>query len=376
MRAWSTVLLLLTACGFPRPPDLPAAGDDASVPPADASLCFGSFVRVCFDSAADLPTQPQHFGDDGINVVINTNIALVCDQHNNQKAAYCVVTGAGLTFAQTTTLRAIGTKPLVLLSTALIDVRGVIDVSFGGAGADPAGQCTGATPAMGNSGGAGGSFGGRGGNGGQVNAPAGSSTAAPRLARFPATLRGGCDGEYGAPSGSGGPPGFGGGAVAFIAPSIALKGVINASGGYALGGIADAGQVGAGGGGGGSGGMIVLDIPMAGIMVGPSGLLFSNGGGGGEGADMTLGGRPGRTPSAPTPAAEGGGDGGPGNIGNPDGGNGGAGSAGAEIDGEASPGGAQGGDGGGGGGGGGAGFIHAPGIAGDSVISPPSLDLP
>jgi hypothetical protein len=264
MRAWRLALLLVAACGFPRPTDLPTGGD-ASVP-VDASLCFGSFVRVCFDSAADLPTQPQHFGDDGINVTINTDIALVCDQHNDQKSAYCVIAGAGLTFAQTTTFRAIGSKSLVLLSTALIDVRGVIDVSFGGAGAEPAGQCTGATPAMGNSGGAGGSFGGRGGNGGQVNAPTGSSTAAPRLMRFPATLRGGCDGEYGAPSGSGGPSGFGGGAVALIAPSIALKGVINASGGLALGGVGNAGGVGGGGGGGGSGGMIVLDVPTAGIM--------------------------------------------------------------------------------------------------------------
>jgi hypothetical protein len=152
---------MVAACGFPRPADVPDPAADASAP-ADASLCFGSFVRVCFDSAADLPAQPRHWGDDGVDVTIDTNIASVCDQHNDQQAVYCVITGAGMTFARTTTFRAIGSKPLVLLSMAPIDVGGLIDVSGGGAGTEPVGQCTGATPAMGNSGGAGGSFGGRG----------------------------------------------------------------------------------------------------------------------------------------------------------------------------------------------------------------------
>ena len=347
---------------------------DANGPPADAQLCFGSFVRVCFDSAADLPTEARHWGDDGNDAQIDTDVASVCDQHNDQKAGYCVITGAGMTFAQTKTFIARGSKPLVLLSTSAVRVEGTIDVSGelgNAAGANPVGQCTGATPAMGNSGGAGGSFAGRGGNGGQVNAPAGSSIAAPRLNGFPSTLRGGCSGQAGdktdSPATFGG---SGGGAVAIIAPSLSLDGAIIAPGSGGSGGPTAF----TGGGGGGSGGMIVLDVPMAGMVRGPNAILVANGGGGGEGGDGSSAGSSGFSSAVPTPAAPGGGtpEAGGGNF---SGGNGGDGSAGAEIDGSASPGGVQNG-GGGGGGGGGAGFVHAPGITGDSVISPASLDLP
>lgn len=372
---------MVAACGFPRPADVPDPAADASAP-ADASLCFGSFVRVCFDSAADLPAQPRHFGDDGNDVTVDTDVASVCDQHNDQKAAYCVITGAGMTFAQTKTFRAVGSKPLVLLSTSAVEVKGILDVSGvlfmkNAAGADPAGQCTGATPAMNVSGGAGGSFFGKGGDGERVNAPAGSSTAAPRLSTFPATLRGGCSGETGGSpgGGSGGVGGPGGGAVAIIASTLSLDGAINASGaggGGGLGAFPVGG--GGGGGGGGAGGMIVLDVPMSGIARSARGMLFANGGGGGQGSDSDAGGISGASPTAPTPAASGGGTGNaaPGNL---HGGHGGDGSSGAEIDGANAAGGAAS-NACGGGGGGAAGFIHAPGITGDSVISPPSLDLP
>src|ERR1044071_3411783 len=189
MRVWSMTLLTVAACGFPRPADLPgpATEHDASVP-ADASLCFGAFVRVCFDSAADLPAQPRHWGDDGHGVVINTDVASVCDQHNDRKAAYCVVASAGMTFAQNTSFIAQGSKALVLLSPATVSLKGTIDVSgsIGSpAGADPTGGCTGATAVQGDSGGAGGSFGGRGGNGGSGNSPAGSPAVATGRARAP-----------------------------------------------------------------------------------------------------------------------------------------------------------------------------------------------
>lgn len=118
--------------------------------------------------------------------------------------------------------------------------------------------------------------------------------------------------------------------------------------------------------------MIVLDVPAAAITRGVNGVLFANGGGGGEGGDPSSPGMPGSSPGAPTPAAFGGGTVVQGNM---DGGNGGDGSAGAETNGRDAFGGARSG-GGGGGGGGGAGFIHAPGIMGDAVISPVSLDLP
>ena len=365
-------LLMVTACGFPRPADLPSpAGDDASVP-VDASLCFGSFVRVCFDSAADLPTQPRHWGEDGKDVAVDSDIGMECDQHNSQMAAYCVVTGAGMTFAESRTFRVFGDKPLVLLSTDRVELRGIIDASgpTRGASPDPRGQCIGGIFAMGLGGGAGGSFGGQGGDGESVNGTAGGQ-AAPRLEQFPAILRGGCSGQapsavaVGTPGARGGK---GGGAIAIIAPTLLLDGVINASGEGGLGGGISGPAA-----GGGSGGMIVLDVPKGGLAQGPGGLLFANGGGGGEGGDPTLVGSPGVSSSAPTPAAPGGGTGGPAGPGNIFGGKGGKGSAGGELNGSSAPGNARFNMGGAaGGGGGGAGFIHASGIIDDSVISPPS----
>jgi hypothetical protein len=360
-------LLMMAACGFPRPPDLPGPASDAGVP-ADASLCFGSFVRVCFDTDADLPTQPQHWGEDGKDVMVDTDIGTECDQHNSQMAAYCVVTGAGMTFAENRTFRVFGDKPLVLLSTSSVELKGLIDVSGPTRGfrPDPRGQCGIGLPPGGISGGAGGSFAGQGGDGEAGTGPGGK--AGPRLEQFPSTLRGGCSGQQGVSARGG----KGGGAVAIIAPTLFLDGVINASGEGGLGG-----SLASPAGGGGSGGMIVVDVSTRGIVRGASGLLFANGGGGGEGGDPSLPGSSGVSPSAPTPAAPGGGTGGNAGPGNFYGGKGGSGSAGGTLNGSSAPGNAQiNMSGGAAGGGGAAGFIHAPGIIGDSIISPPSTDLP
>lgn len=369
MRAWSTTLLMVTACGFPRPADLPdSAMSDTGA--TDAQLCFGSFVRVCFDSMADLPTQPRHWSEGGNDVQIDTDFDMECDQHNNQGAAYCVVAGAGMTFAQNKAFRVTGEKPLVLLSTSSVELKGVIDVSGPTRGfrPDPRGQCDFGQPPSGFGGGAGGSFWGQGGDGEAGNGVAGK--AGPRLGQPPSTLRGGCSGQRGFSARGG----KGGGAVAIIAPTLLLDGVINASGEGGLGGGVIASDP---AGGGGSGGMIVLDVPKGGLVRGQGGIVFANGGGGGEGGDPSLPGSPGVSPSAPTPAAPGGGTGGIAGPGNPLGGKGGKGSAGTNLNGSNAPGNAQGDFGGGAaGGGGGAGFIHASGIVGDTVISPPSTDLP
>jgi hypothetical protein len=342
----------------------------------DAPTCFGSYVQICFDSAANVPASPQMWVD---NLDIDTDPTTTspyCDQHVLQRDTYCVVTGKGMMLADTKSLRAHGSKPLVLLSTTAIDLQGSIDVSsIGsaltgmGAGAYLATACPGAGDVKLNSGGAGGSFADLGGNGEPKDTPI-TPLAAPAVTGFPRSLRGGCPGGNGVKNDvadSGGAGGSGGGAVAIIAPSLTFNAKINASGAGGKGGPPGK----SGGGGGGSGGMIVLDVPMAGIVRGANGLLFANGGGGGEGgADPSTMGTNGGIPMAPTPAASGGDSG----IGG-DGGNGGPGSAGGNTSG-ANALGQGGGSGGGGGGGGAAGFIYAPGITGTTVISPSSQNLP
>ena len=371
MRLRTALLALLPACGFSS--DSNNGGGKDAMP--DAPTCFGSYIKVCFDSASNTPSTPRVWPDD---VDVDTDLIQAtsfCDQNNDQKASYCVVTGKGIMLAATKTLRAHGSKPLVLLSTMAIDLEGSVDVSSTGsapetrgAGENPQGACMGATAVSAASGGAGGSFAGKGGNGEPVdtgNLP----QPAPAVNEFPRSLRGGCPGGNGTLNDipdTGGAGGSGGGAVAIIAPSLMFNAKINASGAGGAGGPTGK----SGGGGGGSGGMIVLDVPMAGIVRGANGILFANGGGGGEGGaepPSAAMGQPGSDPAGPMPAAAGG------NTTN-DGGNGGAGSS--DILAGATAAGQSGSHGGGGAGGGGAGFIYAPGISGNTVISPPSQNLP
>jgi hypothetical protein len=262
---------------------------------SDASRCFGSFVRVCFDSRADVPTMPVMITDATTEIDTDTGTSnstppLTCDQHNDQMANYCVVAGAGFTLAANQSIRGYGSKPLVLLSTTTmtLEATSAVDVSSNrtvgsqarGAGGDSSMCTSGAAPEMAG-GGYGGSFGGKGGDGERLTgaAPA-SSVAAVALTSPPTMLRGGCAGGNG--DASGGVGGSGGGAVALIAAtSIQLDGTVNASGAGGHGGPATQ----SGGGGGGSGGMVVLDAPS--IMA--TGPLFANGGGGGQGGAQGTG---------------------------------------------------------------------------------------
>jgi hypothetical protein len=169
-------------------------------------------------------------------------------------------------------------------------------------------QTAGTAPAPGENGsgggGAGGSFGGTGGNGGSsqsVDGALSGGIAGPAV--LPPTLpRGGCDGQVGAltgPTSVVGKYGRGGGAVYLIAKgSIAIDGIINASGEGAPGALGTA----SGAGGGGSGGMIGLDAPNIQL----NSTLFANGGGGAA-ANTTMvesGASPG-SGSISTPAAGG-----------------------------------------------------------------------
>jgi hypothetical protein len=221
----------------------------------------------------------------------------------------CVVAGTEITI--TGTLRAIGSRPLVLFATGGITIAqtaSAIDVAshvaegprqFGAGGS--AIHCTPVDEPQGTKaeryGGAGGSFQGQGGNGGTAGAQSGLAVSAP-MPTSPAqlTVVGGCSGGRGNvlldPSRP--EPGGGGGAVYLLAgASIVVHGTINASGGGAQGGPSYTGA----GSGGGSGGLIAIDAPS--ILV--DGFLFANGGGGSAG---TAAGSPGQASDAGTDPAQ------------------------------------------------------------------------
>jgi len=381
MRSWLAVWTMIPAlaCTPFRHPDLITndAAVDASIdvpppPPPDAQQCFGSILSICFNSGGDVPTTPTVLTGD-----ISTDDPLVCNQHTRQSTAYCVVTGMGITIAAGTTIRAYGSRPLVLLSTTTVDLAGTLDASSTsiataahptGPGVFPNPACAvGTVSADGNSGGFGGSFGGKGGNGYMLDSAV-LPTAGLAIA-FP-PLRAGCPGGAGSTTTSNttaGAGGNGGGAVAIIASSIALSGTINASGAGGLGGPAEK----AGGGGGGSGGMIVLDASTI-TVSGATYALYANGGGGGQGGASSSGGLgvgPGQNGGeSPGPLTGGSG----GNDSLRAGGIGVTGSGGIRKDGLPATNQPLLSNGGGGAGGGGAGFIHAPGVT--SNISPASTD--
>jgi hypothetical protein len=281
------------------------------------------------------------------------------------------------------TLRVEGTRSLMIVSSADINVRGTIDVSSTwnatikmfdeGAGSQPS-DCSATLPQAGGActegggGGGGGGFSGAGGTGGggasgrmcdgQDGIPGGDGGRV--LTSPPSKIRGGCAGERGGNgdlAGLYGVGGAGGGAVHLVSQTrIDVEGAIHA-GGAAGAGAEDHRS---GGGGGGSGGFIGLEALD--IEIDRTAILAANGGGGGGGTN----GGP-RDPGedgklSDEPATGGSGD---------SGGNGGPGSAGSVKNG------GQGGTGGrgGGGGGGGAGYIVVyqsdPVIAGGAILSPP-----
>ena len=338
----------------PGGPDAPAP--DAPALP-DAQVCFGGGAGLEAICLAKPPDGPRVF--EGVTS-IDTGAFDGCVKSDRDEL--CVIVATDLAISPGATVRARGTRPLVLLASGSIAIDGTLEVASRVAGAQlGAGAnsplCATVTAPENRAGGPGGTMRGRGGAAGSSSFGGVSVPAAPVSPVV--GLRGGCPGRAGAgatPDDHGGAGGPGGGAGHVLAGvSISVDGTINASGGGGAGALESAG-----GGGGGSGGMIVLEAPI----VTGTGTVFANGGGGGEGAS-TNSGNSGADPTAPTMPAQGG------RGGAAQGGDGGNGSAGSTLAGQAGSNGFS----AGGGGGGGAGLIRVAPLphAITGAISPPPM---
>jgi hypothetical protein len=284
------------------PGALADAAIDAEIDAAfDAPLamsCHGTFETVCI-------AQPI-----GANLDVNSPLAIDTDTSPlcQPPAAGSTITSACIlaraSFGLNNTLRATGSRPLILIATGAFTINGsgTLDVGSRGLMRGAGGRaCAGfATPGS-HAGGAGASFGTLGGLGGTGGAS--TSGSVPQTTAL-VDLVGGCSGIPGGSTAviESGPGGLGGGAVLVIASSITVNGNINASGGGGGGGI----TANAGGGGGGAGGAVVLDTQN--LTINGGGRVFAQGGGGGEGAGpITPGAAGGATTTANAAALGGGG---------------------------------------------------------------------
>lgn len=372
MRSLLTVLTLSCGLGFSACSFSGSEGDDTPPPP----VCEPRFLDLC-----EQPEPLDNF------IVASTTINTDQDSRCKPLAQMggpeiCLLHFKEVEIQQGGTLVAYGSRPLALAATDAMRIFGTVDVSSKrsqqqptqpaqvGAGSAPTapGLCafTGSPEAAagGGGGGAGGTFATKGGDGGignTDNAGGGTRNRAGGLPgtalALPSILRGGCNGQPGAPGKDStiAPSGLGGGAVYLFAPSLQLTGSVLANGsGADIPGGDD------GGNGGGSGGMIVVESDSLAV----SGLLLATAGGGakgGNGNDPGLAGADAGTSTPVIPAL-----GGTGGDLDGDGGNG-------SISGDGSPGRQSRGGGGGGGGGVGHILLLGPAISVDgSTIIPPA----
>lgn len=334
-------------------------GDGTGSATGDGGLgCYGTgLVKVC------TLTQPPVSYTVTLPTTFDTNVGGNCTVvggsiNNGPINGVCVVVAD--TISISSSLRATGPRPLILVATKTFEIDGTIDVSSheGSEGAGVSTTVCQSGPGPSDlGGGAGGTFTGQGGGGGNQSGGTSGPISAP-----PTSVRGGCRGQEGdGPFDIGGNPGSGGGAFYAIAGmSIDVSGTINASGQGGRGGTFGTVAGGGGGGGGGSGGMIVLDAPT--VVV--AGQVFANGGGGGGGSSGIENAGAGDDPQSAQAMPEGGNNA-------AGGGKGGRGSAGALIGGGTGETRTLGGTGGGGGGGG-AGYTKVYGtLVMPGQISPP-----
>jgi hypothetical protein len=371
-----------TGTGATDAPDA-APGSDSSpdAKPPGPPRCAFTYVNVCDLTAGSAITYQA-------NATINTSTDASCTHvipQGNGKPELCVIHAASISVASGVTVRGVGSRPLVFVSSASITIDGRIDVSSARAnggtaesiGAGGEAVACGAfakdpdSDAGGGGGGAGGGFSGQGADGATGdNGNGKAGRAANSIPGGESTFaRGGCRGQTGGGSGgsanggdggAGGPPG---GALYLAAAgdiSITASGRVTAQGGGGQGG----GSL-AGGGGGGSGGWLTLEATKLHRL----GVVSANGGGGGEGGEYVTAPLPAKVPGSDGSDGLSNGAAAPGGDNVLIGGRGGDGSAGSNRKG----GGAGASFDGGGGGGGGAGYVRLLGtVDGAGVLSPPS----
>lgn len=213
-----------------------------------------------------------------------------------------------LTIEPSGELKVLGTRPLIIVASDTITIKGVVDVAADGPTPGPGGGqggvakmdgqgcgggskgTTGTLDPIGS--GSGGSYAGIGGKGNQNAKPACAATCGT-------ALTGGSGGGGG--DDDGGRGGGGGGALQLTAwKEIVVSGSLRAGGGYGEGGKSPSCG---GGGGGGSGGLLLLEAPVINLN---KATLVANGGGGGGGGGLTGSGGNGQNGLASASSAAGG----------------------------------------------------------------------
>lgn len=333
MRLGVLGILLVSACSFdpntqagansdaadlvdadPNAPDADPNAPDADPNAPDAGACDSwSKTPTLFDPCADITMQ-----SDELVLAVPGRYIYHTDDHTLVSPTGMVSTPVFAELGNATAIvvgrfqinsassvRVIGSRPLMVISWDDIVINGAIDVSseangitpddavtdIKGAGANPAACSNVAVAAQqgvsheeGGSGGGGGGFGSVGGRGGIGNV--GNQNSLGGAGGLPVTpsptLRGGCPGAAGG-QGNGTGPGMGapgGGAVYLVArTSLTVNARINAGG--QGGHRAEGGR--SAGGGGGSGGLVGLEAPS--IALQAMAILAANGGGGGGGGN-------------------------------------------------------------------------------------------
>ena len=310
MRGTWAFALVSSACGFSPHAAIDAAvtgttDGDATEVTADAfpdappgQVCFGTLAydRICY-LAANVPSGTKTYQ---IVEGINTDDVPTCNGNVNLASVIpgnpCIIAAGSIEFSASADLGVFGSRPLIFLATGPlgITVGAGTDIDAGAnntsSGPGSPTSCPGTTAAAQKSGGFGGSFLALGGKGGLGSGDNGQSKGLPApVLATPTNLQGGCPGGIGA-NNDVHTPAAGGGAIALVALTLTIDGIVAAGGG---GGTTPA-QDGAGGNGGGAGGMIVLDAPA----IAGTGELDAKGGGGaeGKGGNATTSGRPGYNP--------------------------------------------------------------------------------
>ncbi|MFN0248785.1 MAG: hypothetical protein ACKV2T_17985 [Kofleriaceae bacterium] len=295
MRSWALSFVAVTGCSF----NVSVTPVDDGGGMVDANACAQwrpEHVDPCMlvtPRGLDLVLSGTYVYDTELETLVDPMGATV-DHASEGQPSLVIVVADHLTVAATSRLRAVGTRPLMIVAWTTIVVDGSIDVSSRpgqpGAGVGTA-ECT--TPSPGENdvggagGGGGGGFGAAGGKGGDgdSNLSGGNDGtglgASPGAAlALPARVHAGCGGGDGGggTTAQRGRGGMGGGALELVArDSITVRGTLHAGGQGGTGTSNDGG-----GGGGGSGGYLGLDAP---VVILDGGTLAANGGAGAGGGD-------------------------------------------------------------------------------------------